>query len=61
MDDLGQVSAEMIVLLAAVLAIAYIVISSMGKTASDVSKGLGTTRKNVGKEIDNVNKLVKNV
>ncbi len=57
MDDFGQVSAEMIVLLAAVLAVAYVVISSLNKTASDVSGGLKQTRKDVKSTIDKIKKL----
>ncbi len=56
MDDYGQVSAEMIVLLAAVIAVAYVIVKSLYGTASDAKHSF-TSASN--KTLDKVNDIMK--
>lgn len=58
MDDLGQVSTEMIVLMAAVLAVAYLVVTSMYKTADETSSSLKNTTRGTIKKIKEIEKLI---
>ncbi len=54
MDDKGQVSAEMLVLMAAVLAVAWLVLSSMSSTAKSSTE---TVNRTTGKILDKIEKM----
>ncbi len=58
MDDYGQVSAEMIVLLAAVIAVAYVVVSSLYNTANDTQQKLKGTSNRVSDKIQDIENIV---
>ena len=58
MDDFGQVSAEMVVLLAAVLGIAYFVITSLHGTAKEMKSNLEGTNDKISDKMKDIKKLV---
>lgn len=53
-DDSGQVSAEMIIVMAALLAVAMIFVTNLGKTVEDASTKMKTKSGDVLKEIDKI-------
>ena len=50
----GQVSAELIIVIAALLAVALVFISSLNNTVKDASKKMGEKSKDVLGEIDQI-------
>ncbi len=58
MDDSGQVSAEMIILLAAVIAVAYVVVSSLQSTAVKTKKTFNSASNKTFERINDIIKLV---
>ena len=54
MDDTGQVSAEMLVLLAAVLAVAFVIVSQLVQTSQVYKKSTTQTRFSIAKELKKI-------
>ncbi len=57
MDDRGQVSAEMIVLLAAVIAVAYVVVTSLYGTAKDAKSGFTSASNRTLEKVNDIMKI----
>ncbi len=54
MDDKGQVSAEMLVLMAAVLAVAWLVLSSLTSTAKSTTHSINKTSKKILNKVEEI-------
>ena len=56
MDNKGQISAELLIIMAAVLAVAFILVQSLSGTAKDASSKLEKSSNRLLEEIDNITK-----